>query len=59
MRAEAAVALVDCGVQTEEPFAVLRLKDIGLAEGRAFDIEERPPYSTRWGHVHLGCSVET
>ena len=36
MRAEAAVALVDCGVQAEEPFAVRRLEDIGLAEGRLF-----------------------
>lgn len=58
MRAEAAVALVNGGVQTEERLDVLRFEDIGLGERRLFDIKEHPPYSTRSGHVHLGCSLE-
>ena len=43
MRAEAAVALVNGGVQTEERLDVLRFEDIGLGERRLFDIKEHPP----------------
>ena len=43
MRAEAAVALVNGGVQTEERLDVLRFEDIGLGERRRFDIKEHPP----------------
>ena len=42
MRAEAAVALVNGGVQTEERLDVLRFEDIGLGERRLFDIKGIP-----------------
>lgn len=42
MRAEAAVALVNGGVQTEERLDVLRFEDIGLGEDACLTLKSIP-----------------